>query len=126
MQTNLPFFAGVGLGEDGVGQAWTNTKNVVSELPGVTLMSEINNAVNEVNNAAESGSTKSKKFKKQLRKGGKALRNLTASYDTSLLPASGQLGEARNWIDPTAREVADPNPIKYIQNRVRNKIPFKS
>lgn len=126
MQTNLPFFTGIGLGEGGPSQAYSNTMDVVSELPGAKLISDTYKILSEVDNIAKSGNIKSKKAKRTFNKAGKAAKNLTASYITSLIPGSGELGEIRNYVDPVAREVSEPNIIKYFQNRINNKLPWKS
>ena len=126
MQNNLPFFVGVGLGQGGPGQAYANARDVLMELPGAKLTRETIKTLTEIDNAIESGSTESNAFKKGVKKGNKAARNLAASYITSLIPYSGQLGEMRNDVDPIARVTNDPNPIKYMGNRIKNRIPWMS
>jgi energy-coupling factor transporter ATP-binding protein EcfA2 len=132
MQTNLPIVTGIGLGQGGLGQAWTNTADVIAEMPALKALGDLNRINKEANYIAQS----SDPDKELVDKGTKMLRSLGASYLSSLVPVSGFLGELRNDIDPYARELYVPkgkttpemltNATEYVGNRIINRLPFAS
>ena len=132
MQTNLPIVTGIGLGQRGLGQAWTNTADVIAEMPALKALGDLNRINKEANYIAQS----SDPDKELIDKGSRMLRSLGASYLSSLVPVSGFLGELRNDIDPYARELYVPkgkttpemlaNATQYVGNRIVNRLPFAS
>ena len=132
MQTNLPIVTGIGLGQRGLGQAWTNTADVIAEMPALKALGDLNKINKEANYIAQS----SDPDKELIDKGSRMLRSLGASYLSSLVPVSGFLGELRNDIDPYARELYVPkgkttpemlaNATQYVGNRIVNRLPFAS
>lgn len=123
MQTNLPFFTGVGLGQRGLGQAYTNTADIIAEMPALKALGDLNRINKEANYIAQSDDPD----KELLKRGDRMVRSLGANYLTSLIPVGGALGEWRNIIDPNARELMDnENTLNYLRNRVVNRIPYAS
>ena len=132
MQTNLPFVTGVGLGQGGLGQAFTNTTDVIAEMPALKALGELYNINKEANYIAQSNDPE----KELINKGDKMIRSLGANYLSSLVPLGGFLGEIRNDIDPYSRELYVPkgettpemlvNASKYVGNRIVNRLPFAS
>ena len=123
MQTNLPFFTGIGLGQRGLGQAYTNTADIIAEMPALKALGDLNRINKEANYIAQSDDPD----KELLKKGDRMVRSLGANYLTSLIPVGGALGEWRNIIDPNARELMDnENTLNYLRNRVVNRIPYAS
>ena len=132
MQTNLPVVTGIGLGQGGLGQAWTNTADVIAEMPALKALGDLNRINKEANYIAQSDDPD----KELVDKGSRMLRSLGASYLSSLVPISGFLGELRNDIDPYARELYVPkgkttpemlaNATEYVGNRIINRLPFAS
>lgn len=131
MQNNLPFFTGVGLGQRGLGKGFTNTTDIISEMPALKALGDLYNINKEANYIAKSEDPD----KELLKKGSRAARSLGANYLTSLIPVGGWLGELRNDIDPYARELYTPDrynegvlqglgsDAEYLKNRVQNRIP---
>ena len=134
MQNNLPFFSGVGLGQKGLGKAFTNTTDVIAEMPALKALGDLYNINKEANYIAQSDDPD----KELLKKGSKILRSLGSNYATTLIPFGGTLGEIRNDIDPYARELYmsslyDESVLqglgadaKYLGNRILNRIPLAS
>lgn len=131
MQNNLPFFTGVGLGQRGLGKAFTNTTDIIAEMPALKALGDLYNINKEANYIAQSNEPD----KELLKKGSRAARSLGANYLTTLIPVGGWLGELRNDIDPYARELYAPDrydegvlqglgsDAEYLKNRVQNRIP---
>lgn len=131
MQNNLPFFTGVGLGQRGLGKAFTNTTDIIAEMPALKALGDLYNINKEANYIAQSDEPD----KELLKKGSRAARSLGANYLTTLIPVGGWLGELRNDIDPYARELYTPDrydegvlqglgsDAEYLKNRVQNRIP---
>lgn len=131
MQNNLPFFTGVGLGQRGLGQAFTNTTDIIAEMPALKALGDLYNINKEANYIAQSDDPD----KELIKKGSRMARSLGANYLTSLIPVGGWLGELRNDIDPHARELYAPDrydegvlqglssDAEYLRNRVQNRIP---
>ena len=131
MQNNLPFFTGVGLGQRGLGQALTNTTDIIAEMPALKALGDLYNINKEANYIAQSNDPD----KELIKKGSRMARSLGANYLTSLIPVGGWLGELRNDIDPYARELYAPDrydegvlqglssDAEYLRNRVQNRIP---
>ena len=132
MQTNLPIITGIGLGQSGLGKAYINTADVIAEMPALKALGDLNKINKEVNYLAKTDDAD----EELLKKGDRMLRSLGANYITSLIPLGGALGELRNDIDPNARELYVPvgdtdkeiinNSLKYLGNRVVNRLPFAS
>lgn len=134
MQNNLPFFTGVGLGQRGLGKAFTNTTDIIAEMPALKALGDLYNINKEANYIAQSDEPD----KELLKKGSRAARSLGANYLTTLIPVGGWLGELRNDIDPYARELYTPDrydegvlqglgsDAEYLKNRVQNRIPMLS
>lgn len=131
MQNNLPFFTGVGLGQRGLGKAFTNTTDIIAEMPALKALGDLYNINKEANYIAKSEDPD----KELLKKGSRAARSLGANYLTTLIPVGGWLGELRTDIDPFARELYAPDrynegvlqglssDAEYLKNRVQNRIP---
>lgn len=131
MQNNLPFFTGVGLGQRGLGKAFTNTTDIIAEMPALKALGDLYNINKEANYIAKSEDSD----KELLKKGSRAARSLGANYLTTLIPVGGWLGELRTDIDPYARELYEPDryddgvlqglssDAEYLKNRVQNRIP---
>ena len=131
MQNNLPFFTGVGLGQRGLGKAFTNTTDIIAEMPALKALGDLYNINKEANYIAQSDEPD----KELLKKGSRAARSLGANYLTTLIPVGGWLGELRTDIDPFARELYAPDrydegilqglgsDVEYLKNRVQNRIP---
>lgn len=131
MQNNLPFFTGVGLGQRGLGKAFTNTADIIAEMPALKALGDLYNINKEANYIAKSEDPDKELFKK----GSRAARSLGANYLTTLIPVGGWLGELRTDIDPYARELYAPDrydegilqglgsDAEYLKNRVQNRIP---
>ena len=131
MQNNLPFFTGVGLGQRGLGKAFTNTTDIIAEMPALKALGDLYNINKEANYIAKSEDPD----KELIKKGSRAARSLGANYLTTLIPVGGWLGELRTDIDPYARELYAPDryeegilqglgsDAEYLKNRVQNRIP---
>lgn len=131
MQNNLPFFTGVGLGQRGLGKAFTNTTDIIAEMPALKALGDLYNINKEANYIAKSEDPD----KELIKKGSRAARSLGANYLTTLIPVGGWLGELRTDIDPFARELYAPDrydegilqglgsDAEYLKNRVQNRIP---
>lgn len=131
MQNNLPFFTGAGLGQRGLGKAFTNTTDIIAEMPALKALGDLYNVNKEANYIAKSEDPD----KELLKKGSRAARSLGANYLTTLIPVGGWLGELRTDIDPFARELYAPDrydegilqglssDAEYLKNRVQNRIP---
>ena len=131
MQNNLPFFTGAGLGQRGLGKAFTNTTDIIAEMPALKALGDLYNINKESNYIAESEDPD----KELIKKGSRAARSLGANYLTTLIPVGGWLGELRTDIDPYARELYAPDrydegilqglgsDAEYLKNRVQNRIP---
>ena len=131
MQNNLPFFTGAGLGQRGLGKAFTNTTDIIAEMPALKALGDLYNINKEANYIAKS----EEPDKELLKKGSRAARSLGANYLTTLIPVGGWLGELRTDIDPYARELYAPDrydegilqglgsDAEYLKNRVQNRIP---
>ena len=131
MQNNLPFFTGAGLGQRGLGKAFTNTTDIIAEMPALKALGDLYNINKEANYIAESENPD----KELLKKGSRAARSLGTNYLTTLIPVGGWLGELRTDIDPYARELYAPDrydegvlqglssDAEYLKNRVQNRIP---
>ena len=85
MQNNLPFFTGVGLGQRGLGKAFTNTTDIIAEMPALKALGDLYNINKEANYIAKSEDPD----KELLKKGSRAARSLGANYLTTLIPVGG-------------------------------------
>lgn len=122
MQNNLPLFAGVGLGQNGLSGAYLTIADEIANMPALKALGDLYN----LNKEAKYLATSEDKTEELKKLGGNMVRSLGVNYLTSLLPFGGTLGELRNDIDPYARELYTESIPEYIGNRIVNRLPFAS
>lgn len=115
-QWSIPMAFGKGLKEGGISQGILNASNAVADMSALKSLGDVVSTV-------KGGYGQELDANKIL---DNVIRNQGVNAISQFIPMGGTLGELRNDIDPSSRELYTENTGDYVKNRLINRLPFAS